>query len=324
MPKEAAACAQWLRALECYTDGSAPPLAPTTPAAFHALVPYLKKTVVYYDSKATDIEQYLCQRLPCAMGRYILTDTEKMRAAFGWDVPLYRSLMTPPPMLGVITTVPMHTAGHDVDLSIYHMIAPDLCAYSDGTPTADLRALIDAAGDAMSTDGLLYAAARVHATAWYLAFSAAHEHGFTKLSDVLVGGGAFIPEDWSDRFKVRVHDTALYLIGYGDATFAFPEVELVSPPAHVPLRDLRGWCDVLHVNAWCHSSFLGNGNRVDDTLDGAWGRSTPIAPFAWPPSNPWLSLRAVDTPQTPARRPQDRRCGKPPQHLRKSRAAASG
>lgn len=112
-------------------------------------------------------------------------------------------------MLGVYTRVPVESAGQQVDVCIYHMIAPDLCAYADGTPTADLRALVEAAGSAVSTNDLLYAAARVHATAWYLAFAAAHEHGFTKLSDVLVGGGAFVPEDWHELFKVKVHDTAL-------------------------------------------------------------------------------------------------------------------
>ena len=319
---EQKACEQWLKALACYTDGSAPPLAPANRAAFDALVPYLKETVVYHEENAAQdvLMEYLRKRLPCAMGRYILTDTQRMCEAFGFDTPLYRSLKTPPPMLGVYTRVPMENAGQKVDVCIYHMIAPDLNAYADGTPTADLRALRETAGNDVSTNDLLYAAARVHATAWYLAFAAAHEHKFTKLSDVLVGGGAFVPEDWHDRFKAKVHDTALYLIGYGAADFAFPEIELVPPP-EVPLCNLQEWSGVLHVNAWCHSSFLGNGNCVDDTLDGAWGRSTPIAPFAWPLANPWLSLRAVgNIPQTSRVRPQDRRCGKPPHHLRKTRS----
>ena len=55
-----------------------------------------------------------------------------------------------------------------------------------------------------------------------------------------------------------------YLIGYGADDFRYPEVELVPPP-RVPLRAATDWHDVLHVNAWCHSSFLGNGNLVDGT-----------------------------------------------------------
>ena len=150
-----AACTQWLRALACYTSGSAPPLAPDSQAAFDALIPYLRQTVVFYDASAAGdvVEEYLRQRLPCAMGMHILTDTTKMREAFGFDAPLYRSMAAPPPMLGVFTRVPVQQAEHNVELSIYHMIAPDLCAYADGTPTADLRALIDTAGSDVNSDG---------------------------------------------------------------------------------------------------------------------------------------------------------------------------
>ena len=98
-----AACTQWLRALACYTSGSAPPLAPDSQAAFDALIPYLRQTVVFYDASAAGdvVEEYLRQRLPCAMGMHILTDTTKMREAFGFDAPLYRSMAAPPPIVQV-------------------------------------------------------------------------------------------------------------------------------------------------------------------------------------------------------------------------------
>ena len=313
---------QWSDALACYTKGSAPPLAPHTREAFARLMPYMQQTIVYHDAQASAamLQSYLRERLPCAMGRHILTDLPRMRRSFGFDAPVYRSLAAPPPMIGVFTRAPVRVGRDDVDLAIYHMIAPDLCTYADGSPTADLRALIDSAGSSVATERLYYEAARVHAIAWFLAFAAAREHGFTKLADVLVGGGAFVPEEWHDAFKVKVHDTALYLIGYGAPDFAYPEIELVPAPTRVPLRDATGWHDVLHVNAWCHSSFLGNGNRVDDTLDGAWGRSAPIAPFAWPLSNPWLQMRPVHRiPSSPPVRPPDRLCGKPPSLLRQKR-----
>ena len=314
------ACTQGLTALSCYTKGSAPPLAPRTLEDFKRLMPYMKKTIAYHNGDQCLVRRYLQERLPCAMGCHILTDLAAMRNHFGFDAPLYRSLPHPPPMVGVFTRVPVRVGRDDVELCIYNMIAPDLCAYADGSPTADLRALLANAGNALSTDDLLYEAARMHAIAWYLAFAAAKDHGFKKLSDVVVGGGAFVPEEWHDRFKSRVHDVAMYLIGYGSATFAFPEVELVPPPPRVPLRNATGWKDVLHVNAWCHSSFLGNGNKVDSTLDGAWGRKTPFALFAWPLANPWLALRAVDhVPVPPKTRPPDRLCGKPPQFLRRMR-----
>lgn len=317
------ACARWSRALSCYTNGADPPLAPVTWEAFQKLVPYMMQTKAYYDetADATLVCKYMRERLPCAMGQHIFTDVRAFRAAFGFDAPLYRSMSSAPPALGVFTRVPVRVGHDEVVLSIYHMVGPDLCAYADGSPTADLRTLIQMAGGAAKHDELLYAAARMHATMWYLAFAAAHEHGFTKLADVMVGGGAFLPTEWQDFFKTKIHNTAMYLIGYGSAEFAFPEVELVAPPERVPLDTADGWRDVLHVNAWCHSSFLGNGNRVDNTLDGAWGRCAPIAPLAWPLANPYIALRPVsDMPQLPLKRPTDRLCGKPPSALRQRHA----
>ena len=55
--------------------------------------------------------------------------------------------------------------------------------------------------------------------------------------------------------------------------------------------------DVLYVNAWCHSAFVGNGNRADDTLDGAYGCLADFASAAWPMSNPWIRARSLLEPK---------------------------
>lgn len=69
--------------------------------------------------------------------------------------------------------------------------------------------------------------------------------------------------------------------------------------AHHMERHLRMARCAARINAWRHSSFLGNGNRRDETLERV-GRSTPIAPFAGLPANPWMSQRALGgMPQTP-------------------------
>ena len=185
-----------------------------------------------------------------------------------------------------------------------------------------MAALNKASKGELDTSSLLYQAARMHAVHWHLAFTAAHEHGFTKLSNVLVGGGAFVPESWHDSFKTRVHDVALYLLGYHQNDFPFPDVTLVPPPLVPQSLRRSDWTDVLHVNAWCHSSFVGNGNRQDDTLDGAWGRLGCAAPLAWPLTNPWLRTRPVDVPSTPEDRPDDRLCGRPAETLLAARSKA--
>ena len=43
--------------------------------------------------------------------------------------------------------------------------------------------------------------------------------------------------------------------------------------------------DKVFINAWDPWSALGNGNFLDDTADGWWGRSTAISLLGWPMSN---------------------------------------
>lgn len=310
----------WKKALAAYTQGSEPPIKYDSREDFDTLVTYMQKSVAYHDAKAMpgSVLRYCVERYPCAMGDTILTDRDRMREDFGISAPYYRTLLAqegPPPLVaGVLTYSPLRIGPDEsfVDGYVFHMIGPDLLTYIDGSPTADLRELLCVVGDPTDQCRLFYAAAVMHARIWYICFKAAHDHGLTKVEDVLVGGGSFVPEEWHDSFKTRVHDTALYLLGYGTDKFHFPGVELVPPP-RVPKQVVHD-PKMLHVNAWCHSSFVGNGNAQDCTLDGAWGCLGPMAPLAWPLTNPWLQLRSVEVPEFPAQRPQDRACGKPPMY----------
>lgn len=319
------AFANWRLAHGNYTEGSAPPDAALDEKGFGQLETNMKKTTVYYDNcePLGCVMKYMTDRYPCAMGRHILTNTKGMRAIFGISEPWYRTCQGYPPAAGVLTFAPLLLGGTRRSVYVYHMIAPDISHFEDGNPTPDLRALHEACGVevAMDPSKLMFELARRHARIWYLAFQAARDHGFSKLSDVLVGGGAFIPEDWQESFRVKVHDTAMYLLGYHLPTFPFSDIELVEPPDRVPdtlHANPDKWLDVLHVNAWCHSSFVGNGNKQDDTLDGAWGITGPMAPLAWPYTNPWIQFRAVCIPDVQETRPKDRMCGKPPATLRSS------
>lgn len=339
------ACDNWLMVRTFYTHGSVPPRAPKTREEFATLRPYLNSAVAYHFSKDSSwrVLQHLAYRYPCAMGGTVLTNRIGMRDQFGIRGPAYTTMPPvgttsqrltgtaestvplPPPVMGVLARAPVRvTSDVVVELTVYHMIAPDLVPHADGSPTPDRAAL--GCSNEFCEQAFLYAAAKRHACIWYLAFQAAYDNGFTKLSDVHVGGGAFFPVEWSEYFRTKVHDTAFFLLGYHTAAFPFPTVRLVSPPTQVP-RDLRDYVHegVLHVNAWCHSSFVGNGNAVDNTLDGAWGCTGPWAPLAWPLTNPWLRLRAVDADALletfPTKRPTDRLCGKPPDALLRARGA---
>lgn len=325
----------WLVAYHAYTDNTEPPLGPTSRAAFDALQRDMQLAQVYYQANQAfaRVMAYLSRRWPCVMGPNVHTDRERMRDTFGIYRPFYSGSPGAPPMCGVYTRTAVTVGNRSVPLSVYHMIAPDLSSLSTGGPhtTPDLIAFSQDRPGGLMVDSLLYAAAMRHALAFHLLFVAARDNGFLKIADVRVGGGTFIPAEMHDRYDVKVHNAAIYLLGYGTDVFEaeFPGIRLVPPPSVVPrsLLNIDTWTDVLHVNAWDHSSFVGNGNRHDNTLDGAWGCLAPFAPLAWPYSNPYLRWRAVDTDDLergfPVERPTDRLCGRPPATLLEKRGTAA-
>lgn len=325
----------WDVAYHAYTDNTEPPSGPTSRAAFQALQRDMQLAQVYYPGNQpfARVMAYFARRWPCVMGPNVCTDRERMREAFGIEEPFYAGLSGAPPMCGVYTRTVVKVGSRSVPLSVYHMIAPDLSALSSNGPqtTPDFNELSENRPGVLTADGLFYAAAMRHALAFRLLFVAARDNGFLKIADVRVGGGAFIPAEWHDHFDVKVHNAAIYLLGYGTDDFEaeFPDIRLVPPPSDVPksLLKIDTWSDVLHVNAWDHSSFVGNGNRQDPTLDGAWGCLAPFAALAWPYSNPYLRWRAVETEGLeqgfPAERPTDRLCGRPPATLIEKRGTAA-
>ena len=50
----------------------------------------------------------------------------------------------------------------------------------------------------------------------------------------------------------------------------------------------------LYVNAWDPWSFVGNGNYLDDSLDGYWGRSSDMALRCWSGTNKHIKIEALE------------------------------
>ena len=301
----------WEKAVSCYTDGSAPPHSPKDYMEYRKLIPDMSKAVVYSFLEQDTHEEVVCyasRRWPCAMGRYILTDTAKFADFFPWmtDKPAYRMLKGgEKPVQMAILTIAKSYVGKVVHL--FNMIAPDL---QEDFATADNIYFTRNAGHDESY--FFYELAKWHARNWLLAFRAAEELGFTKVSKSMPGAGAFWPETWGGEevFVPKVFNVAMQLVDDDRKELGIEFVDAPWFPSskqghHNVVSSLEE--DVLYVNAWCHSSFIGNGNARDGTLDGAWGRVAPFAVIGWPPSNPFLGYKDVREPLFPLDPPKRRR-----------------
>ena len=130
------------------------------------------------------------------------------------------------------------------------------------------------------------------------AFRAAATLGKT-LVLAAIGAGAFRPQNWKTEsdFVRKVIEVAVEKVKH-----KFPQVETISAWKNPPLLIPNGLFfppgvyrpieDKLFMNAWDPFSMPGNGNKMDRSLDGFWGRSSAISLLCWPRSNPYLKTQS--------------------------------
>lgn len=119
---------------------------------------------------------------------------------------------------------------------------------------------------------------------WQKAFECAKYWNLPTIVATQVGNGAFKPPNLSYKeFKLGVHDKVL-----SNLKKAYPGVNVVEPRnvfSMIYNLDQAKLDNLLFVNSWDPHSMLGNGNRIDDSLDGKFGRCSAIAVLGWPGTN---------------------------------------
>ena len=60
----------------------------------------------------------------------------------------------------------------------------------------------------------------------------------------------------------------------------------------------KNWKDAieqtLFINAWDPWSLVGNGNEMDHSVDGYYGRQSALALLCWPVTNPYLQYKRIE------------------------------
>lgn len=121
---------------------------------------------------------------------------------------------------------------------------------------------------------------------WHYAFRCAKDIGVQNLKVFKVGGGAFSP--------VNDYDKLIFEPSISPVIAMYPEINVLFsndfriPHSLSPLSQ-KTLDNTLYINAWDPWSFVGNGNAMDRSLDGFWGRCTAASVLAWPISNPNIS-----------------------------------
>lgn len=269
-----------------------------------------RATRVFYDEKdkLVDIKRLALEREPCNIAMSKNFDEAKLRSQLGYSESYYTRYAKAhptklPPNLAIYTKTLVNME------QVAKLVTQQLVPTSIGTwfqakknknkkqevalfKRVHLISLIGLAFDHPSQpDVLFYGEApsiaklvKAYTCIWRKAFECAKYWNLSTIVATQVGNGAFRPAFISyQEFKVGVHDKVL-----SDMKKAYPDVKVVEPKNVFNMiykYDQARLDDLLFVNSWDPHSMLGNGNRIDDSLDGKFGRCSAIAVLGWPGTN---------------------------------------
>lgn len=225
----------------------------------------------------------------------------KLKDKFGYEYGAYSELSEAgqPPQIAISCTTPVQNpdGANRVDVAVVNLIG---LAFDD-QQQPDYQRLVK--------DGILDEAAKglvlkFMTQAYALAFKATSQSGREVLCASPIGNVSFKPPGYTTfQFEREFVYPAI-----SAANLMFPEIEVEHPifgfdtdGFRVPQCFFNGgiWSQNLEqrmfVNAWDCWSALGNGNSMDESADGYWGRSSAISLLGWPGANPLISYVSMES-----------------------------
>jgi len=85
----------------------------------------------------------------------------------------------------------------------------------------------------------------------------------------------------------------IIILGFDFETNKFTDISEYKIPKGILDIDSKILKNTLYVNAWDPWSLIGNGNEIDGSLDGYWGRSSNMSVLGWGVTNPYIKFTAV-------------------------------
>lgn len=268
-----------------YFNGFGPPQWVLMPDVYCNL-PF-RKTVVYYDDEDSleNVKVLTRMREPVNIGMKRNYNKQDMQRFFGWSKGAYGFLSTPEqlaPNIAIYNYTPIKVKGKSPMVHLIHLVGyafdsvhqPDVAYF--GAQQDKVRALRHA-----------------YVKVWRKAFECARQEGLKRIHMAKVGGGVFCPDDVN-------YDVEIYQPCVSHLKAQYPNIEIIEqfyPDFVVPdsLSDMtRDYlAETLFVNAWDPWSIPGNGNAMDNSLDGQWGRISACAVLSWPETNPFIRYHSL-------------------------------
>lgn len=270
---------------DVYKSGYSPPKWVLKPKIYNGLA--FNKSIVYYDNKdhLDLVKMTALIREPVNITMEKKYSVDKMHKYFGWKEGIYGFLSTDSklaPNIAIYNYTPVILPTNGQYIGQVHLI--NLIGYAfDNIKQPDAIYFKN-----KGIDHLIEAYSYI----WNKAFICAQDHGLKAIHIAMVGGGAFSP--------VNDYEKTIYRPSVDMVKVKYPNIKIIEKfypdfiiPTSLTEYSSQQLNETLFVNAWDPWSMVGNGNTMDNSLDGYWGRSTASAVLSWPHTNPYISYRSI-------------------------------
>jgi hypothetical protein len=248
---------------------------------------YMAATRVFYrsDSRLEDVQLLAREREPVNITMERHYDQNKMQNYFGWKIGAY-ARMTDPPNFAIYTLASVKIGNHFQDVHILHAIG---LAF-DHADQEDYKKYMG-----LPVEKRRPAVVEFYKRMFRTVFQACEYLQFNTLVMSLVGANNFATlykDEWVNCSPTNFQ-AQIWLPTWANIAKEYPNIQVKFMGA---VQNTLGYfpdCvtklpEALYVNAWDCWSIVGNGNKMDRSLDGFVGRSSSAAVASWPLTNMYM------------------------------------
>ena len=244
-------------------------------------------TITFYHKEHSldDVKKLVLEREPCNIGMRRLYDGDALQKRFGWKYGAYSTSAMPNIAIYCHATIYTEEKGffnahvlNCIGCALDSPRQPDFQIYK-----TNKEKLID-----------------FYTQMWKLCLGAMKHLKKPKLQIYNVGGGAFSGK-YSSTFIEDIFEpsflpllpefeaSGITILGYDINKKVF-NGGFIPTTLNEPTQDLE---NTVYINAWDPWSLIGNGNEMDNSLDGYWGRCSNMSVLGWSQTNPDMKFVGV-------------------------------
>jgi hypothetical protein len=248
---------------------------------------FFSDTITFYhkEDSLEDVKQLMLKREPCNIGMRRLYDADALQRRFGWKFGAYGEKETMPNI-----AVYCYATVYTPERKFFNAHVLNLIGCALDSPRQPDFQRYKTKGDLIE----------FYRRMWRLALEAVKTLKKSKFQIYNVGGGAFAGK-YGNEFSAEIFEPAflplvpefetagIQILGYDFKLKKFTG-GFIPGCLNEPTQDLE---NTVYVNAWDPWSLIGNGNEMDNSLDGWWGRCSNMAVLGWLKTNPLMKFIGV-------------------------------